>query len=297
MIDYLKHMALFARVVEEGSFRAAASASGLAPSRISDTISQLETHLGTTLLYRTTRKMSLTHEGRVLYGHVKSMLQNAETGLNEINALLEAPAGALQISAPAFLADSTFTTVIARYAAQNSSVKLSITYTDRQIDLIENGYDLAIRAGWLKDSSFMSLKLGEQDRLLVASPTFLETRAPIETPQDITECPWLSYEQRPDTFELRSQNNVSETIKGSSIISVDSVHALYHLTCQSLGVTILPRSIAQDALASGRLQHVLPDWHLAPLGFYAVWPDRSRRESLTVQFARFLANELKPTGL
>lgn len=297
MIDYLKHLALFARVVEEGSFRAAASASGLAPSRISDTISQLETHLGTTLLYRTTRKMALTHEGRVLYGHVKSMLQNAETGLNEINALLEAPAGALKISVPAFLASSTFTAVIARYAAQNSSVKLSMTYTDRQIDLIENGYDLAIRAGWLKDSSFMSLKLGEQDRILVASPAFLETRSPIETPQDITECPWLSYEQRPDTFELRSQNNVTETIKGNSIISVDSIHALYHLTCQSLGVTILPRSIAQDALASGRLQHVLPEWHLSPLGFYAVWPDRSRRESLTVQFARFLANDLKPNGL
>ena len=100
MIDHLRQMAIFARVVDEGSFRGAAKDIGLAPSRISETVSELETYLGTTLLYRTTRKITLTNEGRMFYGRVVEMLRSAETGLNELNALSLDPVGALRISMP-----------------------------------------------------------------------------------------------------------------------------------------------------------------------------------------------------
>ncbi len=98
MIEHLRHMAIFARVVDEGSFRAAAKTIGLAPSRISQTVSDLESFLGVTLLYRTTRKIALTNEGRMFYARVVDMMRSAEAGLNELNALSLEPVGALRIS-------------------------------------------------------------------------------------------------------------------------------------------------------------------------------------------------------
>ena len=103
MIDHLKHMAIFARVVDEGSFRAAAKALGVAPSRVSETVSELEDFLGVTLLYRTTRKIALSNEGRMFYARVTDMLRSAESGLNDLNALSLEPVGALRVSIPAFM--------------------------------------------------------------------------------------------------------------------------------------------------------------------------------------------------
>jgi DNA-binding transcriptional LysR family regulator len=103
MIEHLRHMAIFACVVDEGSFRGAAKTVGLAPSRISQTVSDLEEFLGVTLLYRTTRKIALTNEGRMFYARVTEMMQSAEAGLNELNALSLEPVGALRISLPAFM--------------------------------------------------------------------------------------------------------------------------------------------------------------------------------------------------
>ena len=103
MINYLRHMAIFARVIDEGSFRAAAKSVGLAPSRISETVSDLESYLGVTLLYRTTRKIALTNEGRIFYTRVADMLHIAETGMDELNLLSLEPTGSLRISLPAFM--------------------------------------------------------------------------------------------------------------------------------------------------------------------------------------------------
>lgn len=292
MIDHLRHMAIFARVVDEGSFRAAAKDIGLAPSRVSQTISDLEAFLGVTLLYRTTRRLALTNEGRILYTRVADMVRSAESGLNELNALSLDPVGALRISVPAFLSSSGLSTAIAEFVRQHPNVALSVSYTDHPTRLLEDGFDLNIRAGWLDDSSMMSRKLGEGARVVVAGTEYARRRAQPKVPTDLEDWDWIRYRHRADTTEFISAGGKVQKVTGKAQLEVDSVDALYHFATCNLGATILPMHLAERGEAAGRLVRLLPDWALRPLGIYAVWPDTSRRENLTLILVRFLAENV-----
>ncbi|MBM1690637.1 LysR family transcriptional regulator [Sulfitobacter geojensis] len=289
MIEHLRHMAIFARVVDEGSFRAAAKAIGLAPSRVSETVSDLESYLGVTLLYRTTRKIALTNEGRMFYARVAEMLRSAEIGLNELNALSLEPVGALRVSMPAFMSTSALATAIAEFVQQHPQVAISVSYTDERKDLLEDGFDVNIRVGWLDDSSMMSRKLGESDRALVAGAKYASIRPQPTHPSDLESWDWLRYKYRPDHTTLQGPKGETVKVLGQARLEVDSIDALHHFTCQNLGVTVLPEHLAARGEAKGELVRLMPDWGLIPIGFFAVWPDTSRRESLTLLFVRFVA--------
>ncbi|MEO1537479.1 MAG: LysR family transcriptional regulator [Pseudomonadota bacterium] len=289
MIDNLRQMAIFARVVDEGSFRGAAKDIGLSPSRISETVSELEDYLGTTLLHRTTRKIALTNEGRMLYARVSEMVKSAEAGLNELNSLSHEPVGALRISLPAFLAEGPLTTAIAAFIKLHPNVAFSVSYTDNKQDLIEQGFDMSIRAGWLEDSSMMSRKLAVGQRNLVAGKNYASQRPRPQHPSDLEDWDWLRYKNRSDTTHLTHRDGRTASITGHSQIEVDSIDALYHVAIQDIGVTVLPSFLAERGIAAGKLVKLLPEWELEPIGIYAVWPDKSRRESLTLLFVRFLA--------
>lgn len=291
MIDHLRQMAIFARVVDEGSFRAAAQNIGLAPSRISETVSELETYLGTTLLYRTTRKITLTNEGRIFYARVVEMLHSAEAGMNELNALSLDPVGALRISIPAFLSSGPLSTAVATFARLHPNVAFSVAYTDHPMSLIEDGFDMNVRVGWLDDSAMMSRKLAQGQRVLVAGTEYVRQRKKPNRPSDLEYWDWIRYQQRADTTEFTLPNGQTEKVTGNAQIEVDSIDAVYHFAVQNMGVTILPSFLAERGIASGELVGLLPDWELRPLGIYAVWADKSRRESLTLLFVRFLAEQ------
>ncbi|CUH88876.1 D-malate degradation protein R [Phaeobacter sp. CECT 5382] len=289
MIEHLRHMAIFARVVDEGSFRAAAKAIGLAPSRVSETLSELEAFLGVTLLYRTTRKIALTNEGRMFYARVAEMLRSAENGLNELNALSLEPVGALRVSMPAFMSSSSLATAMAEFVRRHPQVALSVCFTDGRTDLLEDGYDVNIRAGWLDDSSMMSRKLGESPRALVVGADYAATRPRPAHPSRMEDWDWIRYRHRSEYTKMVGPDGTEVKILGQTRLEVDSVDALYHFTCQNLGATVLPEHLAARGEAAGELVRLFPDWRLLPLGIFAVWPDTSRRESLTLLFVRFVA--------
>ena len=291
MIDHLRQMAIFARVVDEGSFRAAANDLGLAPSRTSEIVSDLETYLGVTLLYRTTRKISLTNEGRIFYARVVEMIRAAEAGLNELNALSLEPVGALRISLPSFFAAGPFSTAIASFAQKHPHVAFSVTYTDKRVGLIEDGFDLNLRVGWLDDSSMMSRKLADSQRLLVAGAGYAAARPIPKRPSDLEDWDWIRYQQRADVTEFISPDGKTKKVTGQAQIEVDNVDAMYHFATQNTGLAILPSFLAERGISSGELVQIIPDWTLRPLGIYAVWPDKSRRESLTLLFVRFLSDQ------
>jgi DNA-binding transcriptional LysR family regulator len=281
-------MAIFARVVDEGTFRAAAKAVGLAPSRISETVSELEDFLGVTLLYRTTRKITLTNEGRMFYARVADMLRSAENGLNEINALSLEPVGALRASMPAYMSSSSLATTIAEFSRRHPQVALSLSFTDQRMDLLNDGFDVNIRVGWLDDSSMMSRKLGESDRALVVGAQYAATRPPPVHPSDMEDWDWIRYKHRSEYTSLTGPNGETIKLLGQTRLEVDSIDALYHFTCQNLGATVLPEHLAARGEETGTLVRLFPEWGLVPLGYYAVWPDTSRRENLTLLFVRFL---------
>lgn len=291
MIDHLRQMAIFARVVDEGSFRAAAQDIGLAPSRISESVSELEAYLGITLLYRTTRKITLTNEGRIFYGRVVEMLRNAEAGLNELNALSLDPVGALRISIPAFLTHGPLSTAIADFARKHPNVAFSVSYSDLPTDLVEDGFDMTIRVGWLQDSAMMSRKLATGKRYLVAGTQYAQARKTPRRPADLEDWDWIRYRQRADVTEMVSADGKTEAVTGKAQIEVDSIEGVYHFALQNMGATILPSYLAERGIKSGELLRLLPDWTLRELGIFAIWPDKSRRESLALIFIRFLTEQ------
>lgn len=288
MIDHLRQMAIFARVVDEGSFRAAAKDIGIAPSRVSQSVSDLEAYLGVTLLARSTRRLSLTNEGRMFYARVADMLHSAETGLNELNAMSLEPVGALRVSLPAFMSSSVISTRIAEFICQHPHVTVSVVYTNQMTRLVEDGFDVNIRAGWLDDSALMSKKLGESPRALVVGTNYLRGRERPVRPSDMESWDWIRYRHRPDTTDFRSLSGETESVTGNARLEVDSVDALYHFATCNVGATVLPEHLARRGEAAGQLVRLLPDWQLRPLGFYAVWSGKSRRETLAVLFVRFL---------
>ena len=289
MINYLRHMAVFVKVVDEGAFRAAARELGIAPSRVSQTVSDPEKYLGVTLFYRTTRKLFLTDEGQKFYAHVANITKSAELGLNELNTRSQELIGELKISLPAFLASSAVSSAIAEFARQYPKVALSLNYTDQKVDILKEGLDLCIRAGWLEDSSMMSRRLGESRRFLVAGKAYCDARPSPKHPSDLKNWDWVHFDMRSRSTEFYSKEGDTVTISGNSRVSMNSAGALRHFVDQNLGLTILPEHLVAQEIKSGNLVHVLPNWEIKPLGLYALWPDTSRRENLTLQLVRFLA--------
>src|SRR5580700_8826000 len=169
MIDELRALAIFAKVVEAGSFRSAANTLKLSPSVVSHHVAQLEERLGVALLYRSTRQLSLTFEGEKLFASAKSMISAAENGLNSIKHQTSEPSGKLNLTVPAFLTRSALVRDIAAFAKAFPKIALSISFTDVQQDVIREGIDLAIRVGELKDSALKSKRLYDMKRKLVVS--------------------------------------------------------------------------------------------------------------------------------
>jgi DNA-binding transcriptional LysR family regulator len=282
-------MAVFASVVDEGSFRSAAKKLGVAPSRVSHTISDLEDFLEVTLLNRTTRKLYLTDEGRKFYKHVVGIVKSAEAGVDELNANAQHQIGSLKISLPAFMGTSAIATRIAKFAEQHPKVNLSLTYTDQVTDILKEGLDLSIRAGWLEDSSMLSRKLDESERLLVASKQYYSSMPKPIHPSNLKNWKWIRFDMRSPNIQFTHGSGETVTVQENSRISMNSAEALLHFTRENLGLTILPEHLVKGGIESGELIHVLPEWKQKPLGYYAVWPDTSRRENLTLLLVRFLA--------
>lgn len=289
MINYLRHMAVFVKVVDEGAFRAAARELGVAPSRVSETVSDLEQYLGVTLFYRTTRKLFLTNEGQRFYAHVVNITKSAELGVNELNSRTQYLIGELKVSLPAFLASSALSSAIAEFAHQYPKVSLHINYTDTKVDILKEGLDMCIRAGWLQDSSMMSRKLGESRRFLVAGKAYVDARPLAKHPSDLADWDWVHFSMRNTTTEFVSKKGDVASVTEKTRIKLNSAGALLHFVEQNLGLSILPEHLVTQGIKSGELVHVLPQWEIKPLGIYALWPDASRRENLTLQLVRFLA--------
>lgn len=283
-------MAIFATVVEKGSFRAAALHLDLAPSRVSQIVSDLERDLGVTLLYRSTRQLSLTSEGEILYPKVLSMLLEAETGLDALNLISTEPTGDLRVTAPAFIAQTELMTTLSAFSNSYKNVSLKIQFSDHPQDLIKEGYDVGIRAGWLKDSELMSRSIGHANRLLVASPDYVKSKPKPSSPSDLASWDWVHFSMRGERAEFTTQDGQTESVLCHHRLEVDSAYALYEFAIRHQGLTMIPESLASRGIERGELVHVIPDWSAKPLSLQAVWPDRSRRESLALLFVRFLAD-------
>jgi len=170
MLDHLRALAVFSTVAEAGSFRAAAKKLGLSASVVSHHVTSLERHLDTPLIYRTTRKLSLTEAGKRLVTSAHTMMKAAEEGFSEVGHQTRNPTGVLRVTAPAILQYARFVARTSTFMKHYTNVELVMNFSDRQINLVEEGFDLGFRVGWLEDSSLMSRKLAAGRLHVCASP-------------------------------------------------------------------------------------------------------------------------------
>ena len=274
-IDRLRRMGVFARVVELGSMSAAARELGMTASAVSQQVRRLEAETGVVLLHRSTRKLATTEAGQTYYEDCAAMLHAAQLAERRLDDLRDEPRGELRIAAPVGFA-THLAPALAPLLRAHPALSLRLFVEDRQIDLIADRIDLAIRVGSLPDSSLVARRLAQWAHLLVASADYAREHGLPRTPEELSqhELLILSVLNQPTFVELHQHGQPSRRVRVQGRIAGNSAQALKLMMLQGLGITRLPEVDIADELADGRAVAVLADWQLAPLGIYAVTPAR-----------------------
>lgn len=273
MIDELRALAIFAETVRQGSFRGAARKLDLAPSSVSYNIAELEKRLGTALLYRSTRKLSLTTDGEALLQHALRMIAEAEKGLSNLQQSDGALKGSLSVTATSVLMQAPINHILGEFAKAHPGLTLSVNYSDHRSDLLSDGVDIAFRAGKMEDSGLKSRKIGEIKRKLVCAPEHLAGRDLPKSPDDLSGWAWIQLEMMPPKRPFLTPNGERFEVSYNPVMTVNSVQAMTQFCLQGLGLSTPPDFLVDEALAEGELIELLPDYQAEPMPLYMVWPD------------------------
>lgn len=295
MFRHLRQIAVFSKTAELGSFRAAAKELRLSASVVSHHISRLEEHLGTPLLFRSTRKMSLTYHGEQFLVYAKSMVDAAQEGMRVVSENAPQPSGRLRITVPNVLSHSPITKKIAAFALAYPNVLLDLDYSDLRRDIIGEGIDIALSMGFLQDSSLKARKFYEVERHLFAARSYLHSKPTPKHPLDIEDWDWL--ELTPVALKpVFRKAGESVALQPSSRLKANDARALYYLMRNGVGLALLPSFLAQNSFDQEIAQIVLPDWRERSVSVYAVWAPNNVKNNLTHLFVNFLADESDQPG-
>ncbi|BEV73097.1 MULTISPECIES: LysR substrate-binding domain-containing protein [unclassified Paludibacterium] len=292
----LNDLFYFAKVVEHGGFMAAGRALGIPKSRLSRRIAELEERLGTRLLHRTTRHLALTEIGSQYYQHCQAVLAEAEAAEETIARVQAEPRGLLRISCPELLAKTLLAPILPRFLAAHPQVRIQLEATNRRVDLIEEGIDLALRVrNVIEDSANQVARpLSTSRMLMVASPALLAELGTPRMPGELLRYPCLTM-SRPDGRGLwvlldGDGHEVRLQIDAPRLMTDDLV-VLAEAAAQGVGVALLPSLVCQPYLQDGRLQALLPDCQ-SPWGIlHLVYPSRRGLIPALRLLIDFLLNE------
>lgn len=269
----LEDMAMFVRIVNAGSISKAAEQLGIAKSAISRRLSELEARLGGQLLSRTTRKSKLTASGEQYYQRANNILDEVDS-LNEQTAGVKAGiAGTLKLTAPLSFGLRHLSDVIDAFAREHSKLSFQLDFSDRQVDLVEEGYELAIRIGELEDSSYQAKRLTSIRHVLCASPDYLSKMGAAETITQLERHVFLQYSlSKQGKLELTDARGQKHNLTLQPRIKANNGDFLLNMAVKGHGITYLPRFLAYQALARGELVAVMQQYQLPVLYAYAVYP-------------------------
>lgn len=275
-MDRLIAFESFVAVVEAGQFSAAAERLGLGKSVISRRIAELEEHLGARLLQRTTRRLSLTEAGREFYPRALQLLEDLAEAEQSVASGQQALSGRIRLATPLTFGLLHLAPLISRFLLEHPGVVLDLDMDDSQVNLIQEGVDLALRIGDLEDSSMIALPLAPVRALLVASPDYLARHGTPATPEDIGDHPALCYSNLPDPERLRlfDREGRKHRVTLKPRLLANNGDLLLAAAGAGLGLCISPSFIAYRAIAEGRLVPILRDYTLATATAYAVYPSR-----------------------
>lgn len=289
---------LFARTVELGGLTHAARALGLTPSAASRSLQRLEDRLGTRLLYRTTRKVTPTEEGVRLHRRILRLLEDLEEAEAEARGRAETPSGTLRVSMLTAFGIHLMLPLMPEFRARHPDVRLHLDFTDRRIDLVAEGIDVAIRLGELDDSRLVARKLAWTTRLVVAAPSYLARRGTPRTPDDLRDHDCLVFG---DSVLVHLNRWPFATPAGRREIDISGPFTIgegetqYRMVEAGLGIARLSRFVTDRALRDGRLVPLLQDWAVdEEIGIHAVYPHRRHLPTRVSCFVDFLAERFGP---
>ncbi|MGY0798670.1 LysR family transcriptional regulator [Lysobacter sp. A286] len=292
----LNDLYYFALVVEHSGFAAAERAIGIPKSRLSRRISQLETDLGVRLLQRSTRRFAVTDVGNAVYRHAQSMLAEAQAAREVVDRLSAEPRGVVRVSVPVGAAQQQMPKLLPEFLARYPQVRVQLLVSNRRVDVINEGIDVALRVRTKldDDGSLVMRSFGQIQELLVASPDYLRKMGRPQTPEQLAEHVTMSMSEDDarQRWELHGPDGDVQRIEIKPRVMGFDLPMLLSLAIQGVGITLLPETVCADAVRSGQLEVVLPQWRLPQGIFHAVFASRRGMLPAVRVFIDFLAEKI-----
>lgn len=274
-MDRFTAMQAFVRVVEAGSFVGAAERLQWSTSTLSRAIAELEEHLGARLLQRTTRRLSLTESGQAFYERSVQLLNDLEEAESLVGQTVASPRGTVRLTCSFNVANHRLAPAIASFVARYPQVRFDVTVADRIVDLVEEGFDLAIRIGRVGSDQLVARKLSETSLVACAAPSYLARRGAPQVPADLAAHDTLTYAYAPTaSWQFFDAAGALHEVRSGGSLHANTGDLLIAAAVAGLGVVYEPDFMVGPALASGQLVPVLPGFHGRRIDMWAVYPSR-----------------------
>jgi len=296
-MDRFEEMRVFAAVVDAGSFVRAADALDLSKTAVSRHVSELESRLGVRLLHRTTRKLSLTAEGQVFHARCKSLLGAVEAAEAEITAGSVQPSGVLRLNVPVTFGLMHLAPLWPDFMERHPQVTLDVSLADRVVDLVEEGFDLAVRIAQLSSSTLVSRQLATTRMVLCASPEYLRRHGQPQRPADLARHRVLAYSlfHQGEHWAFDGPQG-REVVKVSPVLRTNSGDTCRAAALAHQGVILQPSFLVGEELRRGELVEVLPGHRSGEMGIYAVYPSRQHLAPKVRAMVDFLVEAFRTTA-
>ena len=283
-MDRWQGMEAFVRVVESGSFVAAAERLGMSTSSLSRLVAELEQHLGARLLNRTTRRLSLTEVGQSYYERCVTLLADLAEAEDIAGQASAQPRGTVRLTCSHSMAEQRVAPAIASFVERHAEVRFELVVSDRMVDLVEEGFDLAIRVGPVGSDRLVARRLGSMKLLLCAAPAYLERHGVPRTPDELGKHNALTYaySSTPRVWRFKDIGGRTHEVRVTGSLHANSGDALCSAAVGGLGIVYEPDFLLSEPLRQGRLVHLLPDYDGGGGEIWAVYPSR-RHLSLKVR--------------
>lgn len=297
----LNDLIYFAEVVDRGGFAAAGRSLGLPKSRLSRRVAELEEQLGVRLLHRTTRRLSLTAVGEQYHRHCVAMREDAQAAAEAVAQARKEPSGTIRVACPVTLAQSTLGPILPEFLARYPQVKMDMRVSNRAVDLVEEGFDVALRVRpTLEDSGSLVVKnFGFTRTLLVASPAQLARQGRPESPADLERLDTVSMSSTDGraTWQLVGPDGGTHTFQHVPRYVADDLLTLKLAVIQGTGICTIPDYMCRDDIRAGRLEAILPGWAPRQGIFHAVFPSRRGLVPAVRTFLDFLGEAVAKDGI
>ncbi len=285
----LSSLVVFVEVAQRGGFSLAARALELPRATVSRKIAELEASLGARLFQRTTRRVQLTFAGRELHARAVRIIDELVDARRAIAELSSAPRGTVRVTAP--LALSLIGPLIADFLARHAEVAIELVCTDRRVDLVEERFDVALRAGPSPDSTLVSRRVGAVRRLLVAAPKVAAGLRRATSLEELEKRPCVAFAPEGSTWELLREGR-RRAVKLRPRLVVNDYQVLHEVARAGFGVALLPEHLCADDLREGRLDVVLPSWSAPEVPLFALWPSSRHLSPAVAALVTHLAEGL-----